>query len=145
MEHEITRIGIMRPDLSWTFYQFEDEPRTSAVLELKAPNILSWSDFLPYPSPYRYSEKARLNLVRRRSQEGILLDGNALPCIQQALKYARGYNIVDVALYDWMSLFVMDKAGIMENWRGNFGPLMIARRQSTVQIRISGMSPRSGG
>ena len=50
MEHDKTKGCEIQTDIRWTFHPSESEPHVFAVLEIKAPNLLSWDDFAAAPN-----------------------------------------------------------------------------------------------
>ena len=85
-----------------------------AVLEMKAPNLISREDFKDATALYAGEEKAKLRKANFR-ETGTLLRDNGQLFIQQVKKYLRTMNINDAALFDWNHLVILDIDGLDED------------------------------
>ena len=114
MEHERTKDGgKLRTDVSWAFYPSQGRRRVFAVLELKAPNILTWDDFAGAVT--NSVEEEEDVLKRTKGGHKTLLARNAKCCVQQITKYAQNLKIKDVAVFDWQCMFIADFHGLNED------------------------------
>ena len=106
--------AIVRTDYRWTFHPHDGNPVPFAVLEMKAPNLISREDFKDATALYAGEEKAKLRQANFQ-ETGTLLRDNGQLFIQQVKKYLQTMNINDAALFDWNHLVILDIDGLDED------------------------------
>ena len=102
----------MRTDSRWKFQPYNGNSVPFAVLEMKAPNLLSREDFEQATARTAREEKqkcAQANFL----DDGTLLEENGKMFTQQVKKYLRALGVKGGALFDWnhLAIFNMNDLG----------------------------------
>ncbi|PWY64967.1 hypothetical protein BO94DRAFT_629321 [Aspergillus sclerotioniger CBS 115572] len=111
---EWTQKGNMRADYQWMYYPPSGALVHFAVLEMKAPHLLSWDDFKVAIATTDDEESELLESAHYEAS-GTLLVENGKIFIQQVKKYLKNLKVKDVAIFDWISLVIVDTEGLDED------------------------------
>ncbi|KAL1886495.1 hypothetical protein Plec18167_000426 [Paecilomyces lecythidis] len=96
-----------RFDIQWSLYNNKGEfLKNSAILEIKSTNVIHWDDFKNAAATEKTLEAKMAEAMSKFPDT--LFNGNALLLTKQATKYSQ--KCVDVALFDWTSMFIFDFA-----------------------------------